>query len=45
MLEVPVFLNQVFFVMAASALPLLLIMFVARMFVNSGKKFIRSFTN
>lgn len=45
MLEVPVFLNQVFFIMVASAIPLFLILFVARMFVKSGKKFIRSFTN
>ena len=45
MLEVPVFLNQLLFIMIASAIPALLILRVARMFVKSGKKLVRSFTN
>lgn len=45
MLDVPVFLYQLFYVIFASAIPLLLILFVFRKIVKSGRKLAKSFTN
>lgn len=43
MLEVPIILNQAFFALAASALPILLISWLVRILVKSVSKTARSF--
>ena len=45
MLEIPVFLYSIMYVLFASAIPLIIMLFIMRKLVKSGRKLIRSVIN